>query len=542
MSDLTNHGPIARVASLATRLTDLAERHGGGVRRLSRRRVAVPARWPDLFAPLAICSFILVLVSGIVLTFWFQPSMTQIVYDGDYVPLRGVRMSEAYASTLDISMEVKGGLLVRQVHHWASLVFIAALSAQLLRVFLAGAFRGPKRFGWLILLALLVVSIAEAYLGHSLPDDLQSGTGLRVTEGYLLATPVIGTWLAWLVFGGDFPGEDIIGRLNIVHVYLLPGVIVALFAVQLVLLYRQRPRSTSASAAPAPAGVPLFPSYAARMAGLLLVVSGVIVLMAVTLQVNPVWLWGPFDPAQAPAGSRPPWYLGFLDGAVRLMPPWEVGVLGYELTLSVVVPVMVLPGVMMATLALYPWFEQWATGDRRDPAVLDRPRDMPVRTGLVAGFVAFYLLLWIAGGNDVVATLLHIPLNGLTRALQVAVVVVPPLAFWAAKRVCIGLQLRERDEVEHGHATGVVVASPEGGFSELHRPLSAPEVALRTHPEWTPIGPGAAIDANGVPNPRYQADRRRAPFSRFYFGDVDRSPFESDDQRPVGSDEPTPVA
>ncbi|WP_026876963.1 cytochrome b [Jiangella gansuensis] len=540
MPDLTNHGPIARVASLATRLTDLADRRGGGVRRPDRRGVAAPARWPDLLGPMAVCSFVLVLVTGVVLTFWFQPSMTQIVYDGDYAPLRGVRMSEAYASTLDISMEVKGGLLVRQIHHWASLVFIAALSAHLLRVFLAGAFRGPRRYGWLILLALLVVSIAEAYLGHSLPDDLQSGTGLRVTEGYLLATPVIGTWMAWVVFGGDFPGEDIIGRLNTAHVYLLPAVTVALFALYLLLMYRQRPRGRAPATT---AGAPPVSAYAARMAGLLLTVSGVIVLMAATIQVNPVWLWGPFDPAQAPAGSRPPWYLGFLDGAVRLMPPWEIGVFGHELTLSVVIPVMVLPGVMLATLALYPWFEQWATGDRRDPAVLDRPRDLPVRTGLVAAFVAFYLILWIAGGNDVVATLLHVPLNGLTRALQVAVVVMPPLAFWAAKRICLGLQLRDRDELEHGHATGVVMVSPEGGFSELHRPLTAPEAALRTpHLEWAPTDPGAEADANGVLNPRYRADRRRARFSRFFFGDVVRVPAAPDDHRPTESDERAPVA
>lgn len=226
MPDLTRH-------RLVTAVVGLADRHGRPA------RIRGPRRWTDLFVPLAVVSFLLVLVSGVLLAFWFEPSMRPVVYAGDYAPLRGVTMSEAYASTVRISMEVPGGLLVRQVHHWASLVFIAALSAHLLRVFLAGAFRGYRRLVWLILLALLVLSIAEAYLGHSLPDDLQSGTGLRVTEGYLLATPVVGTWLSWLVFGDEFPGDQIIGRLNTMHVWVLPVLIVGLGAAWALLAYRR---------------------------------------------------------------------------------------------------------------------------------------------------------------------------------------------------------------------------------------------------------------------------------------------------------------
>lgn len=509
MRGLTNHKMVTGVVGLADRFGRRA-----GVPDLSRRRLRVPKRWTDLFLPLAVVSFLLVLVSGVLLSFWFEPSMRPVVYTGDYAPLRGVTMSEAYASTVRISMEVPGGLLVRQVHHWASLVFIAALSAHLLRVFLAGAFRGHRRVAWLILLAVLVLSIAEAYLGHSLPDDLQSGTGLRVTEGYLLATPVVGTWLSWLVFGNEFPGDQIIGRLNTVHVWVLPALIVGLAAVALVLAFRRW------RAAAEPVGEPL-PRYAVRMGGLGLLISGAIVAMAAAVQVNPVWLWGPFDASQAPAGSRPPWYLGFLDGAVRLMPPWEVDVFGYTLTLSVLVPVMVLPGVLLASLALYPWFEQWATGDRRDPDVLDRPRDMPVRTALVAAFVAFYLVLWLAGASDVLATLLHVPLDPLVRFLQVAVVVAPPLAFWATKRIILGLRLRDLEELRHGHATGIVVVSLEGGFSELHRPLTAQEAQRRAPREaLVPVGAAALADAHGVPNPHYRADRRRALAARFYFADL----------------------
>ncbi|MBB5791508.1 cytochrome b [Jiangella mangrovi] len=508
----------------AGRAVRLADRHGGPVRRLARRRAVFPTHWSGLFGHIAVGSFLVLLVTGVLLTLWFEPSSRQLVYDGGYEPLRGVRVSEAYASTVDISFEVPGGLLVRQAHHWAGLVFIAALSAQLLRDFLTGAFRGRRRIGWLLLLGLLVLSIVEAYVGHSMLDDFQSGTGLQVTEGYLLAAPVVGTWLSWLLFGGSFPGDEIIARLTVVHVYVLPVVIVALFVARLVLLNRRRrgERAEGTAAAAVPPSDRVFPGYAARMAGLVALVSGVLVLMAATLQVNPVWLWGPFDPSQAAAGSRPPWYLGFLDGAVRLMPPWEMDVFGYTLTLSVVIPVMVLPGVLLTTLALYPWFEQWATRDRRDPDVLDRPRDVPVRTALVAAFVSFYLVLWLAGGNDVLATLLHIPLNGLTRALQVAVFVVPPVAFWVTKRICLGLELQDREELAHGRATGIVVVSPTGGFSELHQALT-PWQAERRAPRATlvPVGAGApAADVNGIPHPHHRAEHHRALASRFYFADL----------------------
>lgn len=486
----------------------------GRIVRLADRRVTFPTRWSGLFGQLAACSLVVVLLSGIPLALWFEPSSSQVVYGGDYAPLRGVRMSEAYASVVRISLETPGGLLLRQLHHWAALVFISALSAQLLRSFLAGAFRGHRRWSWLLLLVLLVVSIVEAYAGHSLPDDFQSGTGLRVTEGYLLALPVAGTWLSWFLFGGEFPGDEIIGRLNILHVWVLPAVIVGLAALQPALWARRRRQPA--------AGERLGPRYAARLAGLLGIVSGVLVLMAATLQVNPVWLWGPFDPAQAPAGSRPPWYLGFVDGAVRLTPPWEVGGFGHTLTLSVVIPVMVLPGVLLATLALYPWFEQWATGDRRDPDVLDRPRDLPARTGLAAAFVAFYLVLWLAGGNDVLATLLHVPMERLTRALQVAVVVVPPLVFWVTVRICLGLRLRGREELAHGRATGIVVVSAEGGFSELHQPLTSGQAGLRApRAELVVVGGGGpAVDANGVPRPHYRSERCRARLARFYVADL----------------------
>ncbi|WP_165368237.1 cytochrome b [Phytoactinopolyspora endophytica] len=519
-----------RVSKLATRLVSLADGDHPAFSGMAQSlRRTFPTRWSLLFGHIALFSFLLIVVSGVFLTFWFEPSMTSVTYDGDYLPLRGVEMSEAYASTLDLSFGVRGGLLMRQIHNWATLVFVAALSVHLLRIFFTGAFRGPRRLGWLIVLGLLVLGMVEAYTGHALPDDLLSGTGLRVAEGVILAIPVVGTYLSSLLFGGEFPGDDIISNLHLVHVLLLPALMVALFAVQLIQTRRrQRTRQISrddTGLVGQKVGVPSYLDYPIKAGGLMFIVFGVIVLMAATIQINPVWLWGPFDSAQASAGSQPPWYFGFLDGGLRLMPPWNVDLFGHELTLSVLIPAVVVPGLMLTALAAYPWIEQLVTGHPSDDSTLDRPRNMPVRTGLGAAFIAFYLMLWIAGGNDIVATVLHLPLNWITRSLQVSLIVMPPLAFWITKRICLGLQIRDRDTVMRGRESGIIVVSANGAFSELRTQLSAADAKLLTsHPQWTPLDPGSPTDANGVRNPRYPADRRRARLSRFYFADVVRTP------------------
>lgn len=475
----------------AGKLVELGERRG----QRERRRQDDP--WLSIFGQVAIASFVLVFVTGILLAIWFEPSMSRVVYDGGYESLRGVPMSEAYASTLDLSFEVRGGLLMRQIHQWGSLVFVAALAMYMLRVFFTGGFRRLRMANWLLILALLVFGMIDAYLGHLLPDDLLSGTSLRVMEGIMLAIPFIGTSLAGLVFGGEFPGDVVIGRMYIGHILL------SLVVIALAVIYLRRTRSF-------------------RPSGFMLITVGVILTMAATMQVNPVWLWGPFDPAQAAAGSQPPWYMGFLDGAVRLMPAWDPHILGHELTLSLIVPALVIPGLILLPLAVYPLLEKWVIGWRDDEStMLDRARDMPVRTGLGAGFIAFYLVLWIAGGNDLVANLLHVSVNAVTRSLQVAVFVLPPLAFWVTKRICLGLQLRDRDRLLHGRETGVIMVSPDGGFSELHEPLSAYALQeLASHPHPKPLDPGSATDANGVVNPAYRMDRRRAQLSQFYFADL----------------------
>ena len=511
----------------AGRVVDFADRQITASSWLKRNaRKAFPNHWSFWLGYIALISLVVIVLSGIVLTLWFKPSMTPVTYNGAYAPLQGVVVSEAYASTLDLSFEVRGGLLMRQVHYWATHVFIAAMAVHLLRVFFTGAFRTPRKLNWLIGLGLLVVGMVGGYTGHSLPDELLSGTGLRVVEGGMLAIPIVGTYLSSFIFGGDYPGDDIVSRLYVLHVLLIPGLIVGLLTAHLILIRRQRHTQwggagkTNQNVVGSP-----FVVHIARLGGFMLIVLGFILLMAATLQINPVWFRGPYDPSQVGAGSQPDWYIGFLDGALRLMPPWEIGVFGHELTLSVLVPAIVLPGVILTALAIYPWIEQKITGAEGDQHILDRPRNMPARTGLGVAFIVFYLVLWIAAGNDVIATTLHVPVNWLTWFLQISVILMPPLAYSITKRICIGLQRRDRDNLLHGRETGIVVVSPGGGFSEVHVKLSQFDAyALTSHERQAPLEPGPEVDENGIPAPRLRWSKLRARLSKMYFGEVINPP------------------
>ncbi|WP_308207527.1 cytochrome b [Actinomadura madurae] len=203
-------------------------------------RKAFPKHWSFLLGEIALYSFAILILTGVFLTLFFKPSGATVVYDGSYTPLRGVTMSEAYASTLHISFDVRGGLLMRQIHHWAAIIFIAAICVHLLRIFFTGAFRKPREINWLIGTTLFVLAIAEGFAGYSLPDDLLSGTGLRIMQGIVLSIPVAGTYLALWVFGGEFPAsEEFLPRLFTVHILLVPGVLLALVAAHVMILWHQ---------------------------------------------------------------------------------------------------------------------------------------------------------------------------------------------------------------------------------------------------------------------------------------------------------------
>ncbi|RSM85247.1 ubiquinol-cytochrome c reductase cytochrome b subunit [Kibdelosporangium aridum] len=431
-----------------------------------------PTRWSFLLGEIALYCFVVLLLSGTYLALFFDPSMAEVRYQGAYTFAQGLEVSRAYASGLDISFEVRGGLFARQVHHWAALVFMAAIVVHMLRIFFTGAFRRPREGNWVIGISLFALGMAEGFAGYSLPDDLLSGTGLRIMSGIVLSIPVIGTWLHWAVFGGEYPDDEIIPRLYTAHVFLLPGLLVALVAVHLGLIWYQKhtqapgPRRTERNVV----GVRIVPIFAAKSAGLFIAVVGVLALMGGLLQINPIWNYGPYRPAAISAGSQPDWYIAWIDGAGRLWPPWEIALAGYRLP-GVFWPMVFLPVVVLVVAAAYPWIERRFTGDTAHHNLIQRPRDVPVRSALGAMALTFFVVLLLSGFNDTLALELNISLNAAVWIGRLGLLFLPPLAYYAVYRLCLGLQRTDREVLHHGIETGIIRRRPDGGYLEIHQPI-----------------------------------------------------------------------
>ena len=490
-----------------------------------------PDHWSFMLGEVALYSFIILLLTGTYLTLFFNPSMTEVIYNGSYVPLKGVKMSEAFSSTLAISFDVRGGLLMRQIHHWAALFFTAAVSVHLLRVFFTGAFRKPREINWVIGTLLLVLAMLEGFSGYSLPDDLLSGTGLRIAEGIMQAIPLVGTYVAMFLFGGEFPGTDIMPRLYSIHILLIPGILLALITVHLIMVFYQKhtqfpgPGRTESNVV----GFRLFPIYMAKAGGFFFVVFGITVLIAALVTINPVWLYGPYTPSQVTAGSQPDWYIGWLDGAVRLTPNLESNWFGYTFSWNILIPALIVPGIMFTALGLYPWIEAWATGDKREHHLLDRPRNAPVRTGLGVMSLVFYMILVISGGNDIIASAFNLSINQITWGFRFLLFILPPVSFVITKRICLGLQRRDNDKLLHGYETGRILRLPSGEFLEIHEPIGEAEKAkLLAKADVTPLELPSAVDANGVRNPKAAKSIARAKLSQWFYSDVIPTPTDEE--------------
>jgi len=437
-----------------------------------------PDHWSFMLGEIALYSFIMLLLTGTFLALFFDPSMQDVRYNGSYLPLRGIEMSKAYETSLGISFDVRGGLFLRQMHHWSALLFMAAIIVHMLRVFFTGAFRKPREANWLVGIGLFVFGFLEGFAGYSLPDDALSGTGLRIANAIMLSIPVVGTWVANSLFGGEFPGHVILDRLYIAHVFLVPLAILGLITVHMALLVKQKhtqwpgPGRTNHNVV----GVRMFPGFAAKAGGFNMVVFGVIALLAGLFQINPIWLFGPYKAAVVSAGSQPDWYVMFLDGSTRLMPPWElrIHVHGHGYTLPPLFwPTVVLPGILFTLAAVWPFIEARFSRDRTIHHLLQRPRDNPSRTAIGAMAFSFYLVLLISGGNDVIAEKFNISLNAMTWAGRIGLLIVPPLAYYAAYRLALGLQQHDREVLAHGVETGIIRRDIDGRFYEVHQPLGA---------------------------------------------------------------------
>ncbi len=431
--------------------------HGAkGIRTFFRK--IFPDHWTFMLGEIALYSFIILLLTGTFLALFFKPSMGDVVYHGSYLKLHGVHMSEAYASTLNISFDVRGGLLIRQIHHWAADLFVAAIMAHMIRIFFVGAYRKPREVNWLIGIVLFTLALLEGLFGYSLPDDLLSGAGLRITQGVLQSIPVVGTYLSFFLFGGEYPGTDIIPRMYILHVLLIPGIFLALIGAHLFIMFHQKHTQMPGKGRTNEnvVGAPMFPYFMAKTGAFFFFTFAACALAATFAQINPIWIYGPYNPLAISAGSQPDFYMGFLEGSLRIMPAWQWVVFGHTFAFNVFIPALVPLGIVMTGAALWPFIEQWVTGDRREHHVNERPRNAPTRTALGIAMISFYGVLWLEGSNDILADHFDVPLYTITEIARVAIFVVPIAAYIITKRVCLGLQRKDLHLMEHGVEMGII--------------------------------------------------------------------------------------
>ncbi|MET9963897.1 ubiquinol-cytochrome c reductase cytochrome b subunit [Streptomyces sp. NPDC006326] len=489
-------------------------------------RKIFPDHWSFMLGEICLYTFIIIILTGVYLTLFFHPSMNEVVYDGSYVPMQGVQMSEAFSSTLDISFDVRGGLLIRQIHHWSALVFVAAMVVHMMRVFFTGAFRKPREVNWIFGFLLLVLGMFTGFTGYSLPDDLLSGTGVRFMEGAILSVPIVGTYLSFFLFGGEFPGGDFVARFYSIHILLLPGIMLGLLVAHLILVFYHKhtqfagPGKTNNNVV----GMPLLPVYMAKAGGFFFLVFGVIAAIAAIASINPIWALGPYRPDHVSTGAQPDWYMGMPEGLIRAMPGWEINLWGHTLVLGVFVPLLLFP-LVLGAIAVWPFIESWVTGDKREHHILDRPRNVPTRTAFGVAWIAEYIVLLVGGGNDMFAQYFHLSINNITWFVRIGFFVVPVLAFIVTKRICLGLQRRDRDKVLHGRETGIIKRLPHGEFIEVHEPLSQGRLhTLTAHEQYKPVEIGPTVDENGVERKVGRMQKLRAKLSKGFYAEDNQIP------------------
>jgi ubiquinol-cytochrome c reductase cytochrome b subunit len=434
----------------------LDERTGSASFARKALRYAFPDHWSFLLGEVALYAFIVLVATGVYLTLFFEPSTATTVYHGSYAPLDGLSMTRAYKSVLDISFDIRAGLLIRQTHHWAADVFVAAIVLHLVRIFFTGAYRKPRELTYVIGILMLFSSLLEGYLGYSLGDDLLSGMGLAIGYAVALSIPVVGANLALAIWGHQFPGDPSFwSRMYIAHVLILPLVIGGLIAAHLALVAsrhhtqfrRERRRGERRLV-----GVPSFPGQAPRSLGLFCAVAAVLFLLGGLIQINPVWLWGPYHVAQGTNGAQPDWYLGWLIGALRLVPGFDVVIGNRTVVPNPFWGGALFPLVVMGLLLAWPWVERRVTGDRRVHNVLDRPRDAPWRTAIGAAVWTWVVLVFMAGSADRVFVWLGISYSFQIWAYRVAVFVLPVVVLFVTHRFCIAVKRAEEIEDERERA------------------------------------------------------------------------------------------
>ncbi len=478
-------GPYGRVGKVVDELDDRLGIAKGGRVFLDK---IFPDHWSFMLGEIALYSFVVLIATGVFLALYFVPSTNQIIYHGSYKPLRGQPVSEAYASTVNISFGVRGGLLIRQMHHWSADIFVGSIVVHMARIFFTGAFRKPRELNWTIGTTMLILAVLEGFIGYSLPDDLISGTGLRIGYSIAESIPFVGSYLVSFLWGGTFPGNVIIGRFYLIHVFIIPLVIFGLLGAHLTLLVTQKHTQFKGEGRTEKnvVGSPMFPTFMAKTTGFMFMVAGMTALLGAFAQINPIWQFGSYDPSKISYAVQPDWYMGWLDGALRIMPSWEFAGWGHTVPLEVFLPAVIFPGLIFNICFAWPALERRWTGDNELHNLLDRPRDRPKRTAAGAAMLALLFTLFAASSTDVLANYFHISLNVVLWAFRVLTIVVPIIAGFVTYGICLemqgvqGIGKRKRAVIVHRSAQGeysTVTAAPRPG--DGHEELEPEPVPVR---------------------------------------------------------------
>ncbi len=441
-------------------------------------RKVFPDHWSFLLGEIALFSFVILVATGVFLTFFYVPSAAPVTYQGPYTPYQGQEVSAAYDSVMRLSLEVRSGLLMRQVHHWTAVIFVAVIVLHLSRVFFTAAFRRPRELNWIIGFGLLLFAIAEGVTGYSLPDDLLSGTGARIIYSAAMSVPFIGPYLSFLVFGGEFPTTAFISRFFVLHVMLLPALFAGGIASHVGLVFLQKhtqfrgpvERETNV------VGRHFWPGQAFVSGGLFFLTAAVVAAIGGLVQINPIWAYGPFQPSLVSSPSQPDWYVGWLDGALRIFPPIEPTILGITIP-SAFIPGVLIPGALFTLVAVWPWVDKLITHDNREHHLLDWPWEQPIRAATGMALLVFFALLTLAGGNDVLSVFLTASVEELTHIFQI-LVIVGPIVTWLVTYALARARLQrpppdalEAEAEEHPgrprHRGMAVQRTADGGFEEV---------------------------------------------------------------------------
>ena len=461
-----------------------------------------PDHWSFLLGEIALYSFVILVLTGIFLSLYFVPSASDVIYNGVYKPLHGVKMSAAYASTVNLSFAVRGGLVIRQMHHWAADIFVGSIAVHMCRIFFTGAYRKPRELNWIIGVTLLMLAIVNGFLGYSLPDDLVSGTGIRIAFSITLSIPVIGSYLATFLFGGNFPGNGlIIPRFFILHVLVLPLVILALIAVHLGLLVRQKHTQFPGRGRTERnvVGSPMYPTFMLKTTGFLFMIAGVLWALGGLVQINPIWQYGPYQPYKISYAVQPDWYMGWLDGALRIMPSWEFTGFGHTIPFEVFLPAVLFPGLTTTLFWVWPFVAAKISGDRAEHHLLDRPRDRPKHTAVGAAGLAFYFVLFAASSTDVLANFFHVSLNLVLWFFRFAVILVPIVVGLVTWRIC--LDMSGVPHIGERKRAVVMTRSPEGGYATTPTEPRPGDELPELEPEPVPVHIKVGVGVADGPEP-----------------------------------------